>query len=119
MNKETTTSESKDRRRHRRYEVKAGDLQVCWLDQTGTLKVTRTHALNNSENGIALQLQQPVLPMRIRYQSGRFNIQGIGAVRQCRRAGQKYVVGLEFTEGLRWRAPVDEVPDPIPLCSPE
>jgi hypothetical protein len=108
----------RDLRRHRRYAVDAGVLQVSWLDKSGTMKVARTRALNISEDGIALQLPEAVMPLRVRFQSDRFKVAGLGTVQYCRREGPKYVVGLEFTDDLHWRAPEGNVREPIPLCDP-
>ena len=58
----TNVSESKNLRRHRRYAVDAGSLQVSWLDTMGRMKTTRTRALNISEQGIALELPEAALP---------------------------------------------------------
>jgi len=82
------------------------------------MNTARTRALDVSEQGISLELPQPAMPLLVRFQSDRFNLNGLGAVRYCRRAGSKYVVGLEFTEDLHWRAPQEPVPEPIPLCDP-
>jgi hypothetical protein len=112
------TNVFKNLRRHRRYAVDAGSLQVSWLDTTGRMKTTHTRALNISEEGIALELPEAVLPLRVRFQSERFNVTGMGIVRYCRRARSKYIVGLEFTEDLHWSAPEEEMPEPIPLCDP-
>jgi hypothetical protein len=110
----------KDLRRHRRYVVDSCVLQVSWLDVTGKMKMTRTRALNISEGGIALELPEAALPLSmVRFQADKYKIRGAGAVRHCRRVGNKFVVGLEFMEGLRWQPPEDEVQEPIPLCSPE
>src|SRR5262245_57714468 len=89
-----------DQRRHRRYTVEAGFLQVSWLDLRGSMKTARTRALNVSEGGIALELPEAALPLRMRFQSDRFKLRGEGIVRYCRRAGHKYIVGLEFTNGV-------------------
>ena len=106
----------KDLRRHRRYAVDSGILQVSWLDITGAMKMARTRALNVSEGGIALELPEAAMPQSmIRFQSDKYKIRGAGAVRHCRRAGTKFIVGLEFTEGLRWTPPEGEVQEPIPL----
>jgi PilZ domain. len=112
----TNVSESKNLRQHRRYAVDAGSLEVSWLDSTGKMKTARTRALNVSEEGIALELPEPVLPLRVQFQSERFNVDGMGTVRYCRREGRKWVVGLEFTGNLHWSAPQEEVGEPIPLC---
>src|SRR6266568_561327 len=110
----------KDLRRHRRYAVDAGVLQVSWLDLTGKMKMTRTRALNISEGGIALELPEAAQPQSmIRFQSDKYKIRGVGAVRHCRRAGTKFIVGIEFTEGLHWRPPEGDVQEPIPICQPD
>jgi len=109
----------KDLRRHRRYAVDAGILQVSWLDLSGAIKMTRTRALNISEGGIALELPEAAMPLSmVRFQSDKFKVRGVGAVRHCRRVGNKFIVGLEFTEGLHWRPPEGEVQEPIPICDP-
>jgi hypothetical protein len=106
----------KDLRRHRRYAVDSGILQVSWLDITGAMKMARTRALNVSEGGIALELPEAAMPQSmVRFQSDKYKIRGAGAVRHCRRVGTKFIVGLEFTEGLRWSPPEGDVQEPIPL----
>lgn len=107
-----------DLRRHRRYAVDSGTLQVSWLDKNGKMKITRTRALDISEDGMALQLPEEVMPLLVRFQSDQFHVEGVGAVRHCRRAGSKYVIGLEFTGGLHWLPPDGDVAEPIPLCDP-
>ena len=111
-----TNSES---RRFRRYAVDASVLQVSWLDMRGKMRVTRTRALNICEEGIALQLPEPVMPLLIRFKSERFKFNGVGEVRHCQRTGGSYTVGLQFTDGLRWRSPDFEVSEPISVCDPD
>lgn len=107
----------KDLRRHRRYAVDSGILQVYYLDASGKMKMTRTRALNVSEGGIAFELPEAAQPLSmVRFQSEKYKLFGSGAVRHCRRVGSKFVVGLEFTEGLRWTPPEGDVQEPIPLC---
>jgi hypothetical protein len=109
----------KDLRHHRRYAVDAGVLQVTWLDLTGKMKMTRTRALNISEGGMCIELPEGAAPMSlVRFESSRFKVMGSAAVRHCRKAGSRYIVGLEFVEGLNWRAPKGDVTEPIPLCDP-
>ena len=109
----------KDMRRHRRYAVDSGVLQVSWLDVSGKMKMTRTRALTISEGGMTVELPEAAMPQSmLRFQSDRFKLLGSGAVRHCRRVGTKYIVGLEFTDGLCWRPPEGEIQEPIPLCDP-
>src|SRR5262245_26142176 len=109
----------KDMRRHRRYTVDAGVLKVFWIDTSGKMKMARARALNISEGGMALELPEAALPLSmLRFESTKFRISGSGGVRHCRRVGAKFVVGIEFAEGLRWRAPEGEVNEPIPISDP-
>jgi hypothetical protein len=113
-----TNDESIELRRRRRYAVDGAPLKVSWLDTTGKMRVSRTRALNISEFGMALQLPEPVMPLLVRFQSDRFDVNGAGAVRYCYRMKGKYVVGLEFTGDLRWHAPEEDIAEPIPVCDP-
>ena len=108
-----------DLRRHRRYTVDSSMLQVSWLDMKGKMRVTRTRALNICEEGIALQLPEPVMPLMVRFKSERFNVSGMGEVRHCERVGGLYIVGLQFADGLRWKPPEGDVNEPIPVCDPQ
>jgi len=109
----------KDLREHPRYAVDSGILQVCWLDLSGAMKMARTRALNISEGGIALELPEAAMPQSmVRFQSDKFKIRGQGVVRHCRRAGTRFIVGLQFTDGLRGSPPPGEIREPIPICDP-
>ena len=108
-----------DLRRHRRYAVDSSVLHVSWLDMKGKMRITRTRALNICEDGIALVLPEPVMPLLVRFKSERFNLHGVGEVRHCQRTGGVYVVGLQFTDGLHWKSPPGEVREPIPFCDPD
>jgi len=83
------------------------------------MRVTRTRALNISEDGIALVLPEAAMPLLVRFKSERFKLQGVGEVRHCQRTGGVYVVGLQFTDGLHWQSPRGEVREPIPVCDPD
>jgi hypothetical protein len=107
----------RDMRRHRRYAVDSGVLQVFYLDLSGKMKVARTRAINISEGGMALELPEATsLTSLIRFESNKYKVRGTGAVRHCHRAGSKYIAGIEFTDGLRWQPPEGEVVEPIPLA---
>jgi len=107
----------KETREDRWYMVDSGVLKVSFLDSTGAVKMARTKAINISEGGICLELPEAAMPQTlVRFQSDRFNVSGAGYVRHCNRAGTKWIVGLEFAEGLRWSPPDGEVAEPIPLC---
>ena len=110
----------KDLRRSRRYAVNGDTLRVSWLGLNGELKVVQqARVLNVSEEGMAFELPEPAqLVTRVKLQSEKHKLLGEGTVRHCQRVGSKYVVGVEFSDGLRWRAPDDSVLEPVPLSDP-
>src|SRR5437588_3642727 len=107
MSTNTTPSWSalkrKDLRRSRRYAVEGATVRVSWLDLNGTLKVIQSaRVLNISEEGMAFELPEAAqLVSRVKLQSDKHKLLGEGAVRHCRRVGAKYIVGVEFVDGLR------------------
>ena len=109
----------KDLRKHRRYTVRDSTLRVSWLDAKGQLKMAHVKVLNVSEGGMALELPEaPLTNSMIRFQSERHKLVGSAALRHCRKVGVKYIVGVEFTDGLRWIPPDVPVEEPIPLFDP-
>ena len=109
-----------DLRRNRRYATGGETMRVSWLGLTGTLKmVPHGRVLNISEAGIAVEIPEPAqLLSRVKLQADKHNLLGEGTVRHCRRAGVQYVIGVEFVDGLRWRAPDEPVTEPISLSDP-
>jgi hypothetical protein len=55
---------------------------------------------------------------RVRLETDKNELLGHGKVRYCRPMGTEYIIGIEFTDSLHWRAPDDPVTEPIPLCAP-
>ena len=110
----------KDLRRSRRYAVNGDTLRVSWLGLNGELKVVQqARVLNVSEEGMAFELPEPAqLVTRVKLNSDKHKLLGEGTVRHCQRIGSKYVVGIEFSDGLRWRAPDHPVVEPISLSDP-
>ena len=51
-----------------------------------------------------IEMPEPVLlRTQIYLNSPKHRIQCAASVRHCRRLGIKYVVGVEFTQGVRWK----------------
>ena len=92
-------------------------MRVSWLGLDGTVKmVPHARVLNVSEGGIAVEIPEPAtLLSRVKLQADKHNLLGEGTVRHCRRAGVQYVIGVEFVDDLRWRAPEEPVTEPISL----
>ena len=72
-----------------------------------------------SETGMSVELPEAALLLsRIRLESDKGELLGQGKIRYCRPTGAKYIVGLEFTDSLRWRPPEGPITEPIPLAPP-
>lgn len=110
---------NRELRRHRRYTVgSGGTMEVSWINMRGQMRTSRARVVNVSETGLAIQLPEEAMPLRVRFQSEQGGVDGVGSVRHCSRSGSKYVVGLEFALELGWHPPQGDVTEPIPLFDP-
>lgn len=92
-------------RRQDRVAVSAA-MRISWQDRLGRDKYATVHCFDVSGSGIRLELPQPVEPRSVvTMQSQELHLHGRGAVRYCRRAFGRYVVGIEFVAGLKWKPP--------------
>ena len=112
--------ELRDLREHRRYAVAETFLRVIWLDAKGDPKMEKlARPIDVSETGMSVELPEAALLLsRIRLESDKGELLGQGKIRYCRSKGAKYIVGLEFTDSLRWRPPQGPITEPIPLAPP-
>jgi hypothetical protein len=110
----------KDLRRSRRYAVEGETLRVAWLGLNGTLNVVQhSRVVNICEEGIAVELPEPAkIASRVKLESEKHRLLGEGTVKHCRRAGSKYITGIEFVDGLRWRPPAEPFSEPVQLSDP-
>ncbi|MBS1832604.1 MAG: PilZ domain-containing protein [Acidobacteria bacterium] len=77
---------------------------MTWTDAQGTSCSGKGECVDISEGGIKLRMQSP-LDVR-GYVSIKFrdaNLHGAASVRSCVRNNLTYLVGLEFTRGLKLR----------------
>jgi hypothetical protein len=85
-------------------------ITVLWRDLGGQDKFANAKALDISECGLSLQM--PEAPPKQGYLSLRapkLGLLGQASVRHCSRtSGSKFIIGVEFTGGLRW-TPKDAV----------
>ena len=111
----------KDLRRHRRYAVKECVVRTSWLDTAGNPRMTSCRVLDVSAEGIGLEFPDcPAVNSMISFESEKHRLVGRGTVRHSRRAGSKFVVGSEFTNGLRWMLPEEaDIREPISLYGPD
>jgi hypothetical protein len=110
----------KEKRRHRRYLVSSTTLRASWLSVKGDRKMANAKVLNVSESGMALELPEPpMMNTLVRIQSERYKFVGAGACRHFYRSPNGYVVGIEFTDGLKWFPPEEPFDEPLPLFPPQ
>ena len=90
-------------RQHERVQV-GSRVVVGWAGPGGGPSVTQGRCVDISETGIGLQVSDPV-PMRtyVSFRVPDSKFVGSGSVRHCERTGKGYVLGIEFSGGLRWR----------------
>jgi hypothetical protein len=95
-------------RRHTRFE---GDMssQVVWQDRLGRDKWAKATLLDVSASGARFQMPEP-LELRsvvgVTCQAARLHAQA--TVRFCKREGNKYIIGVEFVCGFKWKPHADE-----------
>ncbi|MBK9168343.1 MAG: PilZ domain-containing protein [Bryobacterales bacterium] len=103
-----------DARRAERFARPGCMIRLCWLDQDGMTRMALAPAINLSESGMAVELPEPVLTgTKVRLHADRERLWGRASVRHCRPQSGRYMVGLQFEEGMRWEAPVQSRPEPV------
>jgi len=96
---------SRGARRHDRTEH-AEIVQVMWKDRDGGDKFTNALTLNISEVGMRIEVPEPLQERSyVILRCDKLKLNGRASVRTCQRKGPRYVVGLEFSVGMKWRPP--------------
>jgi PilZ domain len=108
-------------RRHHRIETRS-IVQLVWKDQLGNEKYTKARALDVSESGMRVEVPERI-PERsyITFRADELSLHGTGSVRSCQGKGLKYIVGLEFSTGMKWKPtpPKSEPAETIETTSDE
>jgi len=92
-----------DLRRHQRTEVQVA-VQVVWEDRRGQKNFANGKSIDISEAGMRLKLKDPIEKQTyVSLSSPQLSLNGQGSVRTCARAGNGFIVGIEFSAGLKWK----------------
>ena len=92
-----------DLRRHQRN-AKSAPVQIIWKDRQGQDRFVNGRILDVSESGIRVEVSDPIEKQTyVTLQSPGLGLHGTASVRTCARKGMKYLVGLEFSAGLKWK----------------
>jgi hypothetical protein len=90
-------------RRHGRY-AKSAPAHIGWSDRSGEDRFINGRTVDISESGIRIEVPEPIEKQTyITLQCSALGLHGRASVRSCIRKGAKYLLGLEFSAGLRWR----------------
>jgi hypothetical protein len=90
-------------RRKARSAVNA-PVEIGWTDRQGNEQLVRATVVNISEDGIRVLLPEKLTPHTyVILRAGRLGLHGRASVRNCLKQGTKYVAGLEFSGGLKWK----------------
>ncbi len=99
-------------RRHARAD-KSAPLQLIWKDRQGLDRFINGSILDVSESGIRVELREPLEKQTyVTLQAASLGLHGSASVRTCTRKGMKYIVGLEFSGGLKWKPKDQTEPRP-------
>jgi hypothetical protein len=92
-----------DLRRHSRS-AKSAPVTAVWKDRAGADKFGNGRALDISESGMRIEVSEPIEKQTyVTLQCVSLGLHGTASVRTCTRKGMKYVVGLEFSGGMKWK----------------
>jgi len=79
-------------------------IEVTWKDRYGQEKFVKARTLNVSESGMKIEMPEQLEKLAyVTFRSHALSLHGTASVRSCTRQGTKYLVGLEFSGGLRWK----------------
>jgi hypothetical protein len=90
-------------RRHERAE-KSSPIQIVWQDRTGADKFVNGKSLDISPSGMRVEVSEQIDKQTyVTVQCAALGVHGTASVRTCTRRGMKYILGLEFSAGLKWK----------------
>ena len=90
-------------RRHPRDE-KSSPIQIIWQDRSGADRFVNGRSLDISPSGMRAEVSEPIEKQTyVTVQCAALGLHGRASVRTCARKGMKYVLGLEFSAGLKWK----------------
>lgn len=82
---------------------------MSWADREGNQKFAQGQVTDVSETGMRIEMREPLA--RHAYVSFRVDqlaLQGSASVRSCKKQATKYLLGLEFAGGLKWKPKAGE-----------
>jgi hypothetical protein len=79
-------------------------VEVTWKDRSGQEKFAKGRTLDISASGMRIEVPEPLDKQTyVALRSNALSLHGTASVRSCTRQAAKYLVGLEFSGGLKWK----------------
>jgi len=105
-------------RRHHRTAARS-IVKLMWKDPLGNEKFTNARTLDVSESGMRVEVPERI-PERsyVTFRADELSLHGRASVRSCHGKGLKYIVGLEFSAGMKWK-PKRAQSEPVESSSEE
>lgn len=86
-------------------------VQALWRDRSGVDNAVNGRVVDVSETGIRIRVPAPIdKGAYVTFNASKVPLQGTGSVKSCKQQGLAYLIGLEFTSGLRWKPKDDGAP---------
>lgn len=92
-----------DIRRHKRV-LQTEPVRISWTDRFGNEKFATADIVDISETGMRIKVTEALtVATLVTLRSDRHSLHGRASVRSCVRHGAKFLVGMEFIGGLKWK----------------
>ncbi len=79
-------------------------VEVTWKDRAGQEKFAKARTLDISESGMRVEMPEALDKQTyVALRSNSLSLHGTASVRSCTRQATKYLIGLEFSGGLKWK----------------
>jgi hypothetical protein len=99
-------------RRHARA-TQAAPVQLAWKDRSGVTRVAIGRTVNVSELGMQVEMPHPFEKQSyVNLRVDDLGLHGSASVRNCVRKGPRFLIGLEFSGGLKWKPKAKIEPSP-------
>ncbi len=84
-------------------------VQIVWTDRSGVDRFIKGRSLDISVSGMSVEVSEQIERQTyVTFQCPDLDLHGTASVRSCSRKAMKYIVGLEFSGGLKWKQPKPE-----------
>ena len=84
----------------------SGKVNLNWASENGDPCARNGECLDVSSSGLKIKVDAPIATRTVvTVRARELELHGSASVRSCTRAGAKFIIGLEFVGGMKWRIP--------------